>query len=270
MYRVSCDKSEPFGLDRGNAVAQWYVGPRKWLDINRGKGTDVNGAGAIDFPVFRLAETYLIRAEVYGRQGNYTGAIADLNVLRKRAAYHVGENRSDVLVTMEPAVITGKLTIPPAEKVAPYAVKTDSYQAIAIDGTEWQSGSAKSKLENYPPTVVSELDMFIHFVYNERARELIFELTTTEDLHNAGILYERVYYRDNMGAPLASTGTANFPFPTDDISTGSVGARGVGKGQLQKYNTFKAWPQSFIELLTDENGNAMSAEAKAAYQNSGY
>ncbi|HWS01234.1 MAG TPA: RagB/SusD family nutrient uptake outer membrane protein [Prolixibacteraceae bacterium] len=270
MYRVSCDKSEPFGLDRGNAVAQWYLGPRKWLDINRGKGTDVNGPGAIDFPVFRLAETYLIRAEVHGRQGNYSSAIADLNVLRKRASYHVGENRSDVLVNIEPAVITGKLTIPPAEKVAPYTVKTDSYPVIAIDGTEWQSGSARAKLENYPPTVMSEQDMFIHFVYNERARELIFELTTTEDLHNAGILYERVYYRDNMGAPVSATGTANFPFPVDDISTGSVGARGVGKGQLQKYNTFKAWPQSFIELLTDENGNAMSAEAKAAYQNSGY
>ena len=67
MYRVSCDKSEPFGLDRGTTVAQWYVGPRKWLDINRGKGTDPNGSGAIDFPIFRLAETYLNFAEAsYG------------------------------------------------------------------------------------------------------------------------------------------------------------------------------------------------------------
>lgn len=270
MYRVSCDKSEPFGLDRGTTVAQWYVGPKKWLDINRGKGTDPNGSGAIDFPVFRLAETYLIRAEVLGRQGDYTGAIADLNVLRKRAAYHVGETRSDALVNIEPAVITGKLSIPAAEKVAPYTVKTDAFAKIAIDGTEWQPGSAKAKLENYPPTVITQQDLFIQFVYNERARELIFELTNWEDLHNAGILYDRVYYRDNMGAPVASTGTVNFPFPTDDISTGTVGARGVGKGQFQKYNTFKAWPQSFLELLTDDKGSPMSAEAKAAYQNSGY
>jgi hypothetical protein len=246
------------------------VGPKKWLDINRGKGTDPNGSGAIDFPVFRLAETYLIRAEVQGRQGNYAGAIADMNVLRKRAAYHVGETRSDALVNIEPAVITGRLVIPAAEKVFPYTVKTDSYPMITIDGTEWQTGSAKAKKENYPPTAISEMDRFVHFVYNERARELIFELTNMEDLHNAGILYERVYYRDNMGAPAASTGTADFPFPTDDISTGTVGARGVGKGQLQKYHTFKAWPLSFIELLTDEKGNAMSADAKAAYQNTGY
>lgn len=270
MYRISGDKGDAFGLDRGTAVAQYYLGPRKWLDINRGKGTDPNGSGAIDFPVFRLAETYLIRAEVYGRQGNFTAAIADLNVLRKRAAFHVNESRSDVLVNLEPAVITGKLSIPAAEKVAPYKVSTDSYAKITIDGTEWQNGSPKAKLENYPPTASLELDRFIHFVYNERARELIFELTNWEDLHNAGILYDRVYYRDMMGAPLASTGTADFPFPKDDVSTGTIGARGVGKGQLQKYHTFKAWPQSFLELLTDEKGSPMSADAKAAYQNPGY
>lgn len=270
MYRVSGDKGEPFGLDRGLAVAQWYAGPKKWLDINRGKGTDANGSGAIDFPIFRLAETYLIRAEVLGRQGNFPAAIADLNVLRKRAAYHAGEKRSDALVTLEPAVITGKLTIPAAEKVAPYNVVTDSYSKITIDGTEWQSGSERANLENYPPTAVSDEDLFIQFVYNERARELIFELTNWEDLHNAGILYDRVYYRDNMGAPVASTGTAKFPFPADDISTGNNGAKGTGKGQFQKFNTFKAWPQSFLELLTDENGNAMAADAKAAYQNAGY
>lgn len=270
MYRISGDKGDAFGLDRGTAVAQYYLGPRKWLDINRGKGTDPNGSGAIDFPVFRLAETYLIRAEVYGRQGNFTAAVADLNVLRKRAAFHVNESRSDVLVNLEPAVITGKLSIPAAEKVAPYKVSTDSYAKITIDGTEWQNGTPKAKMENYPPTASSELDRFIHFVYNERARELIFELTNWEDLHNAGILYDRVYYRDMMGAPLASTGTADFPFPKDDVSTGTIGARGVGKGQLQKYHTFKAWPQSFLELLTDEKGSPMSADTKAAYQNPGY
>jgi len=270
MYRVSGDKGEAFGLDRGLAVAQWYMGPRKWLDLNRGKGTDPNGNGAIDIPLFRLAETYLIRAEVYGRQGNFTAAIADLNVIRKRAAYHAGEKRNEVLCTLEPAVITGRLSIPAAEKVAPYTVATDAYSKIMIDGTEWQGGTAKAKMENYPPTAASDLDRFIHFVYNERARELIFEETTWEDLHNAGLLYDRVYYRDMLGAPATSTGTTDFPFPKDDISTGTVGARGVGKGLFQKFNTFKAWPQSFLELLTDKNAKPITADVKAAYQNPGY
>ena len=160
MYRVSGDKGEAFGVDRGLAVAQWYMGPRKWLDINRGKGTDPNGNGAIDIPLFRLSETYLIRAEILGRLGNFT------------------------------------LTIPTAEKVAPYSVVTDSYSKIAVDGTEWQGGTAKAKLENYPPTAVSDLNRFVHFIYNERARELIFEETCWEDLHNAGILYDRIFYHD--------------------------------------------------------------------------
>ena len=270
MYRISGDKGEPFGLDRGNAVAQWYVSPRKWLDINRGKGTDPNGSGAIDFPIFRLAETYLIRAEVNGRLGLFTEAIADLNVVRKRAAFHSGEKRSDVLVNMEPTVLNGKVTIPAGEKVAPYAVTTDSYSKIAVDGTEWKAGTTRAKRENYPPTALSDMERFIHFIYNEKAREFIFELINWEDLHNAGILYDRVYYRDNMGAPASSTGTADFPFPADDISTGTIGARGIGKGQFQKFNTFKAWPQSFLELLTDEQGSPLSSEAKAAYQNPGY
>jgi hypothetical protein len=191
-------------------------------------------------------------------------------VLRKRAAYHVGEKRNDVLVTLEPAVITGRLTIPAAEKVAPYSVSTDSYSKIAVDGTEWQGGTAKAKLENYPPTAVTDLNRFVHFIYNERARELIFEETCWEDLHNAGILYDRVFYHDQLGAPSTSTGTTDFPFPLDDISTGTIGARGVGKGLFQKFNTFKAWPQSYLELLTDDQKNPLTVAAKAAYQNPGY
>jgi starch-binding outer membrane protein, SusD/RagB family len=269
-YRISGDKGEPFGIDRSLTVSQWYLGPRKWLDVNRGTGTLPNNPGAIDVPLIRLAETYLIRAEAYGRKGNYTSAIDDLNVLRKRAAFHTSENRSEILMKYEPSVLTGKLVVPAADKLSPYKVSADSYSKIQIDGTEWQSGSPKADLENYPVEAASNDQKFIHFIYNERARELIFEQQTVEDLHNAGILYERVRDRDMMGAPSTSTGTAKFPFPVDDISTGSIGARGVGKGQLQKFHTFKPWTQSFLDLLTDENGNALDATAKAAYQNPGY
>lgn len=266
-YRLSGDKGNLFGLDRGMAdVSQWYMGPRKWLDPFRGKSSDPNGAGSIDIPLFRLAETYLIRAEAYGRKGLMTEAIADINVLRKRAAYHAGEKRSDVLVKMEPAVLTGKLTIPAGEKASPYLVSTDSYNQIKVDGTEWVAGSVKAKLENYCPNAAN---LFVEFIYNERARELIFELTNVEDLHNAGLLYDRIYYHDMLGAPATSTGTTDFPFPLDDFSK-TNGALGKGKGTLDRKYTFKPWPQSFLDLLTDENNHALTTEAKAAYQNFGY
>jgi starch-binding outer membrane protein, SusD/RagB family len=270
-YRLSGDKGEAFGIDRGTGVSQWYMGPRKWLDVNRGTGTLPNNPGAIDVPLFRLAETYLIRAEAFGRKGNYTSAIADLNVLRKRAAFHVSENRSEILMKYEPGVIKGTLDVPAAEKTAPFTVKTDTYAKIQIDGTEWQGGSAKAIKENYPVEAASDADRFIQFIYNERARELIFELTTVEDLHNAGIWYQRIRDRDMLGAPIASKGTDAFPFPVDDTkNTGTVGAQGVGKGQLQKFHSFHPWPQSFLDLLTDEKGAALDATAKAAYQNPGY
>jgi len=57
--------------------------------------------------------------------------------------------------------------------------------------------------------------------------------------------------------------------PDDDLDV-ALGANGTGKGQFQKFHTFKPWPQSFLDVLTDENGNALDAAAKAAYQNPGY
>ena len=270
-YRRSGDAGEPFGLDRGTGVAQWYLSPRKWLDVNRGTGTLPNNPGVIDVPLMRLAETYLIRAEAYGRKGSYGPAIDDLNVLRKRAAFHTGESRSEILVKYEPGVLTGRLEVPAADKLAPFKVTNDAYAKIRIDGTEWQGGSPKALHENYPAEATSDDQRFIHFIYNERARELIFELLTVEDLHNAGIWYERVRDRDMMGAPASSTGTAAFPFPKDDsVNTGTAGAQGSGKGQLQKFHSFKPWTQSFLDLLTDEQGNALDPSSKAAYQNPGY
>ncbi|HBL71564.1 MAG TPA: hypothetical protein DD409_00955, partial [Bacteroidales bacterium] len=150
-YRLAGTNGAGFGIDRDMAKASaWYMGARKWLDRTRGKGTNANGSQSFDTPIFRLAETYLIRAEAYGRKGLYPQAIADLNVLRKRAAYHPNEKRDPILVTAEASVLAPTAIIPAAEKTYPYTVTTDSYAAIAIDGTEWDGVSAKSVKENYP------------------------------------------------------------------------------------------------------------------------
>ena len=98
-------------------------------------------------------------------------------------------------------------------------------------------------------------------------------MMNVEDLHNAGIWYERIRDRDMMGAPTTSKGTAQFPFAYDYLGatqTGSLGARGIGKGTLDRKYSFKPWPLTFMQLLTDENNNPLDAAAIAAYQNFGY
>ena len=62
--------------------------------------------GTRDAILMRLAETFLIRAEAYGRKGQYALAVADINVLRQRAAYKGGESRPNVLVEWEPKATT--------------------------------------------------------------------------------------------------------------------------------------------------------------------
>jgi hypothetical protein len=273
-YRACVDPGfTRYGCDATSNSSQVFMSHQKYWDLNRGEGTDDRGNGSIDIPLIRLAETYLVRAEAYGRNGDFASAIDDINVIRQRAAYHPGENRSDILVTMEPGVLTGRLDIPADEKVAPFTVNTDSYLKIEVTGEEWQSGTEKAKKENYPPTATTDLDRFIHFIYNEKAREFIYELQITEDLHNAGILYDRVYYRDYFGAPFSSTGTEDYPFPVDDNDVAELevrGAIGTGRGQFDKHHTFKAWPTSYLQLLTDENGNALPAAERQSYQNPGY
>jgi hypothetical protein len=48
------------------------------------------------------------------------------------------------------------------------------------------------------------------------------------------------------------------------------GQDGTGKGTFRPSNTFKPFPQTFIDMLTDENGKTLDAAAKAEYQNPGY
>ena len=101
----------------------------------------------------------------------------------------------------------------------------------------------------------------------------MYEFQITEDLHNAGILYDRVYYRDYYGAPASSTGTDDYPFPVadEDIARAAgTGAIGKGRGFFDKHHTFKPWPISFLNSLQDEDGNSLTDIEKAEYQNPGY
>src|SRR4030095_7359512 len=106
-------------------------------------------------------------------------------------------------------------------------------------------GTPEALAEKYIPTVTSKADMFIHFIYNEKTRELLAEGTLWEDLHNAGILYERVIYLNQMASSQAGL------WPVAFNTANGNGQNGNGKGTMQKYHTFRPWPSSYLVQLTD-------------------
>lgn len=74
------DKAIPFRTD---SLEVWYPFPTKWGGYDP---TDDFGYALVkDWPVMRLGETYLLRAEARFRQGNAGGAADDINILRDRA-----------------------------------------------------------------------------------------------------------------------------------------------------------------------------------------
>ena len=90
--------------------------------------------------MFRIAETYLLRAEAYGRKGNFAAAIADINAVRRRAAYKAGENRAEVLARLYP----GSEKLESSEKQYPYTVIEDRMSDMEIDARYWDGSSPES------------------------------------------------------------------------------------------------------------------------------
>jgi len=241
-----------------------YLASKKYVDPLKGGSSDEanfnSESGTRDAILMRLAETYLIRAEAYGRKGQYSQALADINVLRQRAAYKGGENRPNVLVEWEPKASL----LAPSEKVTPYPANGDAYDKIQVTESYFTPGTPQAIAEGYIPTVTSKPDMFIHFIYNEKVREFLTEGIAWEDQHNAGILYDRVVYLNQM----ASDKTGLWPVAFNTAS--GNGQNGNGKGQMKKAYTFRPWPNNYLVLLTDETGKPLDDAARAVYQNPGY
>lgn len=74
------DRTIPY---KGDSLEVWYPYPTKWGGYDP---TDDFGYALVkDWPIMRLGETYLLRAEARFRQNNTQGAADDINKLRDRA-----------------------------------------------------------------------------------------------------------------------------------------------------------------------------------------
>lgn len=250
-----------YGLENAYRVGVPFT--KKWDDPNR---SSYNSAyGTRDVPVFRFAEAFLVRAEAYGRKGNYASAIADINKVRERAAFKVGDTRAEVLARLYP----GHEELSAAAQSYPYTVDVNAYESIKVDETYWDGSSEKSKLEDYPSSATSTLDRFVHFIANEYCREFAQECGPYyEYVHHAGIQAERIQWHHQMGSS-AST-HSDWGGAADNVN-GTNGQTGLAKGVYHGGYTLKPFPKTqFLDKLTDENGVQYTEDQKDAYQNYGY
>jgi starch-binding outer membrane protein, SusD/RagB family len=170
----------------------------KHLDPNR---SSVNSEfGSRDGIYARFAETYLIAAEAYGRKENYAKAAEYLNVVRKRGSYKAGEVKPK-----ENWLVEGG---------TPGDVESTE-SALQLDASYWDNNVP---MEQYPESATSTSSRFIHFMLNERTRELYGELYRWQDLTRTETLVERVKKFNTEPGVNAQTFHMLRPIPQNHIN----------------------------------------------------
>lgn len=222
-YYKKADGSTGFDYNPfASAVAQRQRFPSlvKFIDPFRpgGAGSQI---GTKDGILARLAETYLIAAEAWGRKGDYGKAVGYINILRQRAAYKAGEAKPQENYLFEGGT-RGDVS--------------GTYPALTITASYFDANEAK---EMYPASATNTASRFIHFILNERTRELLGELYRWEDLARTETLIERAKTFNNDAA------------------------------SIQPFHKLRPIPQLVIDRMSI-NGSSLSTEQRRAYQNTGY
>lgn len=226
----------------GNYGASQFVALSKFMDGSR--NLVASQFGQRDGILARLAETYLIAAEAYGKLGQYAQAIPYLNRVRDRAAYKDGENRESyvdggIAYKTNPATnqtalssYSDKNTYFESNNIATTTANTLSSMHLNTEADIFNSN--KEFFNNVG--AVSQVDKFTAFILNERSRELMGELQRWEDLARTKTLVSRTTAFNAEAKPSDSK------------------------------HYLRPIPQSFLNVLKS-NGNALTPEQRQALQN---
>ncbi|MGN7787242.1 RagB/SusD family nutrient uptake outer membrane protein [Niabella sp. 22666] len=193
-----------------------YLTMWKMSDPVRLTNTNNEAKGIRNGTYARLAETYLIIAEAYGRKGDYTNALIYVNRLRQRAAYKANEARSPQIWQY----LGGPNNLAGTE-------------ATNTATTTLFTTNAPSEL--YPPTVTSTPDRFIHFMLNERTRELCGEFYRWEDLVRTETLFERTKLYNADISPSFATYHKRRPIPYLQMVAQQIGGQPMSPDQMKNY-----------------------------------
>lgn len=213
--------------------------------------------GSRDLILARLAETYLVRAEIKVRLNDYAGAKEDINVLRKRGAWHQGENRSYFVDGCYAAAASS-----PHVKANDTYVKANegwnlgmntyylsnpnlpvSYESTEGKMTDWDWNRLPAEDEAILAKlgVSSQFDRALNFILNEHTRELVGEMVRWEHLSRTKTIELR-----------AKKLNPDVTFFDPDK------------------HYVRPLPQDFIDNLQNPDGTNLSDADKKAWQNPGY
>lgn len=216
--------------------------------------------GSRDLILARLAETYLVRAEIKVRLNDYSGAKTDIDKLRSRGAWKQGENRSYYVDGCYASASKSSYVDDPENKERKLAnegwnLGVNSYY-LSNPGLEVSYESTENAMtnwtwENLPAEDEAILERIgvggdkqaraINFILNEHTRELCGEMVRWENLSRTKLIESRAK-------------KLNSDITFFDPSKHYV----------------RPIPQKFIDMLQHEDGTNLSDAEKAAWQNPGY
>lgn len=214
-------------------------------------------SGSRDIILARVAETYLIRAEIKVRLNDYAGAKEDINVLRRRGAWHDGENRSFYVDGCRAAAascpnVNNKDSNLKANDARNLGINSYylsnpglevSYASTegVMTNWDWNNLPAEDEAILAKIGVSGQYERALHFILNEYTRELIGEFSRWDNLSRTKTIETR--------AVKLNTDVNSFD---------------------PKKHYVRPIPQKFLDSMQNADGTNLSDADKAAWQNPGY
>ena len=234
---------------KNTSICNFFAGINKCTDGTR---QAEKGDSFRDVTMARLAETYLVRAECYVRLGDFDKAKADINVIRARAQWKNGENRSYYVDGSKAFEVSNGLY---ENNKAMYENSNLWMNTYYLSNPTQPVTTAASNLTNWDwnnlpaedEAILSKLgvsgqkERAIQFILNERTRELIGEWQRWETLSRTKTLVARAKAFNPEAAP-----------------------------NVADKHIYRPVPQTFIDGLKNEDGSDLTDAQKAAWQNPGY
>ena len=234
---------------KNTSVCNFFAGINKCTDGTR---QAEKGDSFRDVIMARLAETYLVRAECYARLGDFDKAKADINVIRARAQWKNGENRSYYVDGSKAFEVSNALYENNKAMYENSNLWMNTYYlsnptqpvttaATNLTNWDWNNLPAEDEAILSKLGVSGQKERAIQFILNERTRELIGEWQRWETLSRTKTLVARAKAFNPEAAP-----------------------------NVADKHIYRPVPQTFIDGLKNEDGSDLTDAQKAAWQNPGY